>query len=54
MGTLELSLKAIEDGLLDGALQYEYASAVYGAPDGSSEGTPTFEIEIKGALEVCN
>ena len=27
-------------------------SAVKGTPDGSFEGTPTFNIEIKGALEV--
>ena len=34
------------------ALKYEHVSAVEGVPDGSSEGTPTFELEIKGALEV--
>ena len=34
------------------ALKHEHVSAVEGAPDGSSEGTPTFEVEIKGALEV--
>ena len=33
-------------------LKYEHISAVEGAPDGSSEGTPIYEIEIKGALEV--
>ena len=32
--------------------EQEHASAVEGAPDGSSEGTPTFDVEIKGALEV--
>ena len=34
------------------ALKYENVNAVEGAPDGSSEGTPTFEIEIKGELET--
>ena len=34
------------------AFNYEHVSAVEGAPDGSSRGTPTFEVEIKGALEV--
>ena len=32
--------------------EQEHANAVEGAPDGSSEGTPTFDVEIKGALEV--
>ena len=31
---------------------YQYASAVEGVIDGSSEGTPTFKVEIKGGLEV--
>ena len=34
------------------ALKYEHVSAFQGVPDGSSEGTPTFEVEIKGVLEV--
>ena len=34
------------------ALKYEHVNAVEGAPDGSSEGTPTFEVEIKGELET--
>ena len=38
--------------LMTFALKYEHISAVEGAPDGSSEGTPTFEVEIKGAFEV--
>ena len=64
MGTLEFSLKAIGDPqkgdkrdaldvLLDGTLKYEHVSAVQGAPDGSSEGTSTFAVEIKGALQVA-
>ena len=28
------------------ALNYEHVSAVEGAPDGSSESTPTFEVGI--------
>ena len=38
--------------LMKFALQYEHVSAVEGAPDGSSQGTPAFEVDIKGALEV--
>ena len=38
--------------LMTFALKYEHVTAVEGAPDGSSENTPTFEVEIKGALEV--
>ena len=36
------------------ALKYEHISAVEGAPKGSFEGkpTPTFEVVIKGALDV--
>ena len=34
------------------ALKYEHVSAVECTPDGPSGGTPTFEFEIKGALEV--
>ena len=34
-------------------LKYDYVSAVEGASDGSSEGTPTYEVKIKGALEVA-
>ena len=34
------------------ALTYEHVSAVEGAPDGSSHWTLTFEVEIKGPLEV--
>ena len=30
---------------------YEQFIAVEGAPNGSSEGTPAFEVEIKDALE---
>ena len=63
MSTLEVSLKAIEDEqqsdkedaldvLLDHACKYEHVSAFEGVPDGSSEGTPTSEVEIKGVLEV--
>ena len=33
------------------ALKYEHFSEVEGAPDDRSEGTPTFEVEIQGALE---
>ena len=33
------------------ALKYEHFSEVEGAPDDPSEGTPTFEVEIQGALE---
>ena len=32
------------DALLDGSLNHENISAVDGTLDGSSEGTPTFEI----------
>ena len=38
--------------LLDGALKYEHFSAVEGAPDSLSEGTPSFKIEIKDLLEI--
>ena len=34
------------------ALKYEHDRAFEGVPDGSSEETPTFEVEIKSALEV--
>ena len=34
------------------ALKYEDVSAVESARDGSSEDTPTFEVEIKDVLEV--
>ena len=34
------------------ALKYEHVSAVENAADGLSQGTPTFEVKIKGALEV--
>ena len=33
-------------------LKYEHISAVEGARNVSSEGKPTFDIEIKGTLEV--
>ena len=33
-------------------LKYEDVSAVKGAPEVSSQRTPTFEVEIKGASEV--
>ena len=38
--------------LMTFTLKYEHVSAAEGAPDGSSEETPIFEVEIKGALEV--
>ena len=38
--------------LMKFALNYEHVSAVEGAANGSSQGTPTFEVEMKGALEV--
>ena len=34
------------------ALKYEHVSAVESAADGLYQGTPTFEVKIKGALEV--
>ena len=34
------------------ALNWEHVRAVEGVPDGSSEGTPTFEVEMKGTFEV--
>ena len=34
------------------ALKYKYVIAFLGVHDGLSEGTPTFEIEIKGAVDV--
>ena len=37
--------------LMTFARKYEHVSAVEGAPDRSSKDTPTFEIEIKNALE---
>ena len=41
------------DVLLDEvALKYEHVSAFEGVPDGSPESTPTFEVEVKGVLEV--
>ena len=38
--------------LMKFALKYEHVSAFEGVPDGSPESTPTFEVEIKGVLEV--
>ena len=38
--------------MLGGALKYECVSTIEGVPYGSSEGTPTFEFEIKGLLWV--
>ena len=38
--------------LMTFAFKYEHVIAVEGAPDGSSEGAPTFQVEIKDALEV--
>ena len=32
--------------------KYEHVIAVAGAPDSPPAGTPTFEVEIKSALEV--
>ena len=40
------------DVLLDNALKYEHSSAVEGALDDSSEGTPTFEVSINGEVEI--
>ena len=40
------------DILLDGSLKHEHVSAIEGAPDGLSEGTPTSEAKIKGVIEV--
>ena len=34
------------------AVKYEHVSAFEGVPDGSSEGTPTFEVGIKDVLVV--
>ena len=34
------------------ALKYEHVSAFQGVPDGSSEGTPRFEVEIKDILAL--
>ena len=39
--------------LMTFTLKYEHTSAVEGAPDGSSEGIPTFEVKIKGAFEFA-
>ena len=36
--------------LMTFALKYEHVSAHEGAADDSSEGTSTFEVEIKGVL----
>ena len=61
MGTLEFFLNTIVDAKGSNkdnainvwlALKYELVSAVEGAPDGSSQIIPTFEVEIKGALEI--
>ena len=38
--------------LMKFALNYEHVSAFEGVPDGSPESTPTFEVEVKGVLEV--
>ena len=38
--------------LMTSALKYKHVSAFLGVHDGLSEGTPTFEIEIKGAVDV--
>ena len=38
--------------LMTFTLKYGHASAVEGAPDGSSEGIPTFAVKIKGVLEI--
>ena len=43
----ESDIEDVSEVLLDGALKYEHVSAV-----NSLEGTLTFEVEIKGALEV--
>ena len=34
--------------LMTFVLKYEHVSAFEGVPDGSSESTPPFEVEIKG------
>ena len=38
--------------LMTFALKYEHVSAVKGVPDGSSEGTPTFEVAIEFHLKM--
>ena len=38
--------------LMTFTLKYGHASRVEGAPDGSSEGISTFEVKIKGVLEI--
>ena len=38
--------------LMTFTLKYEHASAVEGAPDGSSEGIPISEVKVKGVLEI--
>ena len=38
--------------LMTFTLKYEHVSENEGAPDGSSEDTLTFEVKIKGALDV--
>ena len=37
--------------LMTFALKYEHVSALEGAPDDSSKGTSTFEVEIKRVLQ---
>ena len=34
-------------------LKYEHFSAVEVAPDGTSEGPPTFGVEILGSLDIA-
>ena len=34
------------------ALKYEHVSAFASAPGGSSEGTSTFQVKVKGVLQV--
>ena len=38
--------------LITFALKYEHVSTFEAAHDGSSEDTPTFEVEIKGHLRL--
>ena len=61
MGALEFSVKATKGCTKKWQrvctwcfiwLKSEHVSTVEGAPDGSSESTPTFKVEIKGTIEV--
>ena len=61
MGALEFSVKATKGCTKKWQrvctwcfiwLKSEHVSTVEGAPDGSSESTPTFKVEIKGTIGV--